>query len=931
MKRGTTPIFNERAWGIQIISEINQIVSSGTVRYSIKRAGGEFGTAQTGASTLFPDVLLFGDVAESLIIQGWELKMPETDIADVKLISNAREKARRMQTGSFLVWNGRTAVLYVEKMPNEWDELARWNDAEIKTRDDLRRKPEVWKATLRSILMKIDEWSIKGVAAGRTKTVEQLDFLTNSALITVRDSIEGALRKEYARSRVFRTSIDSWWLSVRDEHPEVDEGDANGALSVRAIEVSYHWVFRTLFVHYMKTFEHEAHGIDSISETSAPKDFDDFCEKLSMRHDFALLLRPRHDLPEIPAPAWCAIVSFNRILSSVCISSLSQPELHAIVQQLQSRERMKALGQFPTPKRLADLLARLVVDDAENDTMLDPCCGTGTLARAIMDERHRLGVSESVSYRTTWASDRFRAPLQFATLALSSGNNMDEVIRVFQRDALLLKVGDKIEFCDPKTGSTVKEALPLFSTIVVNPPFIRFENWKKAYSDEDDTLDKVSQLPIDRRSDFLVPVVLHLAEMLKPDGILGLVLPNSWLGADWARAFRREVVKRYKILEVVGSLRGRWFPDAKIVTNLVVLRKRSSTKNAANDSMGDKPVSFALAKKGIADWSDGYIGRIATEIAASAGDIDDGDLMLRRQSIEDLALVDELGLSWTAGFASLGWLRDIRSKLVFVRELFDVARGERRGWDKMFFPSAEDAASIEDRFLAPVVKSASSVATMLAAPDGVAFCCGEAKDELTRRNCVGALKWIDRFERGLNESGRPLPEVLARPNQRWYEMSASTRADIAVSINPGERLFFMRMRAPTFVNQRLIRFSRKRSSVDLELCHALLCSFVGCFFLEAFGFGRGEGVLDLNATKLRTYLPMLNPELLSQGEKKLVKAAFRPLISRQVINFSDECTRSDRINFEHAVLRAFGCESQYGKVLAAVKTLHELRLAPVRT
>ena len=53
MKSGKTPVFNERAWGIQIISEINRIVSDKSVNYCIKCAGGEFGTAEDGASTLF--------------------------------------------------------------------------------------------------------------------------------------------------------------------------------------------------------------------------------------------------------------------------------------------------------------------------------------------------------------------------------------------------------------------------------------------------------------------------------------------------------------------------------------------------------------------------------------------------------------------------------------------------------------------------------------------------------------------------------------------------------------------------------------------------------------------------------------------------------------------------------------------------------------
>ena len=160
-------------------------------------------------------------------------------------------------------------------------------------------------------------------------------------------------------------------------------------------------------------------------------------------------------------------------------------------------------------------------------------------------------------------------------------------------------------------------------------------------------------------------------------------------------------------------------------------------------------------------------------------------------------------------------------------------------------------------------------------------------------------------------------------------MSASTKADIAVSMNP-DRLFFMRMHEPTFVSQRLIRFTKKNEAVDVELCHALLCSIVSCFFLEALGFGRGEGVLDLSATKLRDSLLMLNPKLLSKSHASAIKKAFAKLASRPVKTFEEECCSKDRLAFEQTVLKAYGCESLYNPIQVAVKTLYSLRQPPVR-
>jgi hypothetical protein len=54
----TSPKYNERAWAIDVISEINAYCSQ-HIR-AIKRAGGEY-TIAGEEKRLFPDILLFGD------------------------------------------------------------------------------------------------------------------------------------------------------------------------------------------------------------------------------------------------------------------------------------------------------------------------------------------------------------------------------------------------------------------------------------------------------------------------------------------------------------------------------------------------------------------------------------------------------------------------------------------------------------------------------------------------------------------------------------------------------------------------------------------------------------------------------------------------------------------------------------------------------
>ena len=343
--------------------------------------------------------------------------------------------------------------------------------------------------------------------------------------------------------------------------------------------------------------------------------------------------------------------------------------------------------------------------------------------------------------------------------------------------------------------------------------------------------------------------------------------------------------------------------------------------------MFDNTITFALTKKRLHEWNDDYLKRTVSTIIANAQDVNSDDLSVKRQSEAIVSLVNELGLAWTACFANLEWLVKLRSKLTPVNSLFTIARGERRGWDNMFYPQNEEASSIEKEFLAPVVKTAATVQSMIATADGLAFCCDKSINELQQNNCTGALAWIERFSKEVNGTGKPLPKVLARHGVQWYEMSSSTKADIAVSMNPGERLFFMRMKEPTFVNQRLIRLSKNAPSVDVELCHALLSSLVGCFFQEAYGFGRGEGALDLNATKLKNNLQMLNPNILSNNTVLTIKNAFSKIAARPVKQFEEECKSADRLAFERTVLKAYECEELLEPILHSTLLLYKLRQA----
>lgn len=104
---------NERSWAIELITKINKIAENNDL--AIKRAGGETTISVNRGNTMFPDVVLYGDEKQSVILQGWELKMPDVPIENETFIKDAQRKAIALNLNSCLIWNFTYAVLYVRE------------------------------------------------------------------------------------------------------------------------------------------------------------------------------------------------------------------------------------------------------------------------------------------------------------------------------------------------------------------------------------------------------------------------------------------------------------------------------------------------------------------------------------------------------------------------------------------------------------------------------------------------------------------------------------------------------------------------------------------------------------------------------------------------------------------------------------------------
>lgn len=351
------------------------------------------------------------------------------------------------------------------------------------------------------------------------------------------------------------------------------------------------WVNKLIFGHLLKSFHDAAKEIDTITGAVTVNEGIQKIKHVSDQCDFWNIFRLQLGEEYIPDIVWTNLVQFNDFLTDLRLQSIEQSMVQQILQRTVSRSKRRGAGQFSTPIGLASFLASLAIKNKTEHT-IDPCCGTGTIARASYEIKLNSGINSKEAIKTTWASDKFSFPVQMATLAMTMPENMGEIMKVFCEDVIELTAGISIQLFHPKDGSMINELLPNFGAIISNLPFVQQEDLEvlnpKVIAM---TNKKISQLlglnlSLDGRSDLYAYLPFALWSILKERGTLGIIISNSWLSTDWGIKFRELLNHFFHIEYIITSGKGRWFADADVVTNILILNKHSNDlhENAINSN-----------------------------------------------------------------------------------------------------------------------------------------------------------------------------------------------------------------------------------------------------------------------------------------------------------------------------------------------------------
>jgi type I restriction-modification system DNA methylase subunit len=281
-----------------------------------------------------------------------------------------------------------------------------------------------------------------------------------------------------------------------------------------------------------------------------------------------------------------------------------------IYEDLIPGEERHQLGQFYTPKPIAELIVKWCVRSPD-DRVLDPGCGSGTflveaykrlaelkLKKPWSEIKHVPGDVHRQILRQLYGVDlnEFPAHLTAMNLAMKNVRAPSPEMYVFVRDYFTIMPGQQV--LTPYKVRTAEGVEPVevvfkdFDAVVGNPPYTR---WTEIPEDTQDrilgflkkTISKYGLTPQVSRGvepGIYVYWIIHSTGFLKEGGRLGMIISDSWLQTDYGVNFFKFLLDHYKVHAVI-DISARVFPVPLIGTCIILLEKVSNAVERDNNKV----------------------------------------------------------------------------------------------------------------------------------------------------------------------------------------------------------------------------------------------------------------------------------------------------------------------------------------------------------
>ena len=572
----------------------------------------------------------------------------------------------------------------------------------------------------------------------------------------------------------------------------------------------------------------------------------------------------------------------------------------------------KRFGQYFSGKRVADMLFSLLPEKHEWVNVVDPIAGIGDMLVAVRENAKKCSAMFGVEIDEE--------------VSRECAERVPEA-RVIHGDAF-------------STGDIVTPEG--FDLVITNPPYVRYqlqggndevmpsaqeirENLivqigRTSYlSDEEKALFLQLAKNYSGLSDMAVPAWLLCAALVKKDGYLAMVVPETWLSRDYAAPIQYLLLKCFRVETVAIDTNASWFPEALVKTCLIVAKRTEMqsigkseqyiTRIVETDRSIEQPTTTLFPHlRGVKDaqkWS------MPEDVSFFSKNLrlphDLAEIVGERNATEYVSLSD-MGIECGQGLRT------------GANDFFYVQIKEEEGESVLVRSKAWDRGGRKYRFekddIVPTLQNRGEVNGLVVTPDklktAVIYPQGEIQGELR--------DYIDLAETYHDTKGRRFKDYSAvAPNEKivegkivreWFRLPKMANRHLPnlcltrVSARIPECLFVTQSETdPIAIDANMVTLWG-RDTRTIRIAFAMLNSTWSKLYLELICTVMGGGALKVEASHLKKLLfPKLSNELLQELEN-----AGKELIAGEMM------TEDIQEKIDNTIAAAFGDEQMTSRI-----------------
>lgn len=211
----------------------------------------------------------------------------------------------------------------------------------------------------------------------------------------------------------------------------------------------------------------------------------------------------------------------------------------------------KLSGSYYTPRWLADYIIKWVIEE-KSQTILEPSCGDGVFFESLNCNLDNLFVT---------GIDTNEKATQISRNKLEDSNVKHEILTE--------------DFITWSIKNITSDNLKTFDAAIGNPPFIRYQYLDKNIQENAQVLFDLMNMKFTKHTNAWIPFVIASIKFLRPNGLLGMIVPAEILHVLYAKGLREYILEQCSQVLIIDP-ENQWFDGVLQGVVLLMAKKKSN-------------------------------------------------------------------------------------------------------------------------------------------------------------------------------------------------------------------------------------------------------------------------------------------------------------------------------------------------------------------